>query len=282
MKKNLVAAALIACIVLKSITLSAQEKPAEAPAKAPAAQGEAMMALAKAAQNPVADMNSVPIQFNWTSGGIYGNQTQSTTNIQPVLPLPLTKNLNIVSRTIIPVVTIPVSANERVGGIADIQEQLFISPNNTKPGKLIWGLGPIASFPTATNPLIATGQFAVGPTAVLLAMPGKFVLGLLANQLWRIAGSTSTTAISAFFTQPFINYNLKKGWSLACAPAITSNWSAPSGQQWTIPVGMGVSKITFVGKQPLNISLQYYHNAVRPDNAGADMVRMQCTFLFPR
>jgi hypothetical protein len=262
-------------------TLTAQEKK-EPPKMPPPGSPEAeLLELAKASQNPVADMNTIPIQFNWFSGGgLPGSQTLSQTLIQPVLPLPLNKDFNIVSRTVVPVMAVPTSNGEKQKGIADIQEQIFLSPSHAKG--LIWGFGPIFSLPTSTVSVISTGQFALGPNAVLLVTPGKFVLGAVINQMWRIGGSTSTTAINQFYTQPFINYNFRLGWSVSFAPAITANWSAPSGQQWTVPLGAGVSKITVVGKQPINLSFQYYHNVERPDNAGADQVRMVVAFLFPR
>ncbi|WP_264563752.1 hypothetical protein [Flavobacterium sp. N3904] len=262
-------------IVFGGTTLFAQE---EKPT--PTVAQQEMMALAKASQNPVADMNTIPVQFNWISGGGLGKETLSQTLIQPVLPLPLTENWNIVSRTIVPVMNIPAAGGERLHGIGDIQEQIYFSPS--KPKSLIWAVGPVLSLPTATIEEISTGQFAIGPSVVLLAMPGKFVLGGVANQMWRFSGNDTTTAINSLFVQPFINYNFKLGWSISTAPSITANWAAASDQQWTVPVGMGVSKITMIGGQPLNISLQYYHNAVRPDNAGADQVRMVVAFLFPR
>jgi hypothetical protein len=271
--------ALTACILLISVSLFAQEKesPKEPPPGSPQAE---LLNLAKASQNPVADMNTIPVQFNWFTGGAYGNQTMSQTLIQPVLPLPINKDWNVVSRTVVPVVSIPTPTEGKLSGIADIQEQLYFSPKNSKG--LIWGFGPIFSLPTTTVAPIATGQFAAGPTGVLLAMPGKFVTGIIMNQMWRIAGSSSTTAINQFYTQPFVNYNLKLGWSFSFAPVITANWSAPSGQQWTVPIGLGISKIAVVGKQPLNLSAQYYHNMVRPDNAGTDQVRMVVALLFPK
>lgn len=235
--------------------------------------------LARASQNPVAAMNSIPVQFNWTTGGGLGDATQSVTNIQPVLPLTLNKEYNLLSRTIVPIVNLPAGGTDRIKGIADIQQQVYLTPS--KPGSVIWGVGPIFSFPTATNPALETGQFALGPAFVVLTMPGRWVLGAVVNNLWRIAGSSSTTAINAFFVQPFINYNLSRGWALSTAPSITANWNAPSGQQWTVPIGLGVSKITRVGSQAMNVSLQYYHNVARPDAAGADLVRMVVTLLFP-
>lgn len=259
-----------------SISILAQEEGA----KTPTSRQEAMMELAKASQNPVADMNTIPFQFNWYTGGGLGNESMSVTNIQPVLPLPLNAEWNLVSRTIVPVVNVPGANGERLKGIADIQEQIFLSPS--KPKNVIWGVGPVLSLPTSTVSELSTGQFAIGPSAVILVMPGKFVLGGVVNNMWRFAGNDQTTAINTFFAQPFVNYNLKLGWSLSTSPAITANWAAPSDQQWTVPVGMGVSKIAMVGNQPLSVSLQYYHNAIRPDASGADQIRMQVSFLFPR
>jgi len=262
-------------------SLFAQETK-EAPKAPPGGSPQAeMMALAKASQNPVANMTTIPFQFNWFSGGgIPGAQTLSQTLIQPVLPLPLNKDFNIVSRTIVPVVSIPIQNGGKQQGIGDIQEQVYFSPSASKG--LIWAFGPVFSLPAATNSAIVTGQFAAGPSLVLLGMPGKFVIGGVANQMWRFAGNNSTTAINSFYVQPFINYNFNLGWSISTAPSISANWSAASGQQWTVPIGMGVSKITLVGKQPISISFQYYHNAVRPDNVGSDQVRMAVAFLFPK
>jgi hypothetical protein len=254
--------------------LAAQGDESEAGMKAKATE------LAKAAQNPVANMNSVPIQFNWTTGGGLGDETQSVVNVQPVLPLQIDEKWNLISRTIVPFVSVPAGGTERIKGIGDIQEQLYLTPMKSKG--LVWGLGPVFSFPTSTNAAISTGQYAVGPTVVVLKMGKKWVYGGVANQLWRIAGSTETDAINSFFVQPFINYNLKRGWAISTAPGITANWDAPSGQQWTVPLGIGVSKITVVGKQPMNIVMQYYANVVRPDNAGSSLIRMQVSLLYPK
>jgi hypothetical protein len=277
--KKIIVFLVTGCFLINA-SLYAQEK--EAPkAPPPGSQQAELMELAKASQNPVADMITIPFQFNWFSGGgLPANQTLSQTLIQPVLPLPINKDFNVVSRTIVPVMSIPTESGGKMQGIADIQEQIYFSPRAAKG--LIWGFGPVLSFPTATVSALATGQFAAGPTLVLLGMPGRFVVGCVANQMWRIAGSTSTQTINSFFVQPFINYNFKLGWSVSTAPSITANWSATSGQQWTVPIGIGIGKIAAIGSQPISLGLQYYHNAVRPDNAGADQVRMVFALLFPK
>jgi hypothetical protein len=279
MKNIFLSFVIIAFLFIQAFKVNAQEKPSVEPS-ATAAGENPMLELAKASQNPVADMNSIPFQFNWYTGGGLGDNTMMQTLIQPVLPLALSKNWNIVSRTIVPLISAPAPDGTRAKGLGDIQEQIFFS--NTKKHKVITGFGPVFSFPTSTNEAWSTGQFAVGPTAVALMITKKWVFGAIANNLWRFAGSESTTPINAFFVQPFVNYNFKRGWTVMTAPSITSDWSAESGQQWTVPLGVGVSKITLVGKQPLSIVLQYYHNVVHPDNAGADQVRIAVAFLFPR
>ena len=238
--------------------------------------------LAKATQNPVADLTTVPVQFNFTSGGDLGERTQSLHNVQPVFPLPLSESWNLIARTIVPFLDIPLpdSAGSRENGIGDIQAQLFFTP--AKTGAIIWGLGPVISFPTATNDAAATGEFALGPTAVVLKNVGPWVLGGLANNLWHIGGDGTNPDINAFTLQPFINYNLARGWSLSTSPIITANWSAPHGEEWTVPMGLGVAKVSTIGKQAVNLGLQYYNNVERPSGTGEHQTRFVFALLFPR
>jgi hypothetical protein len=271
---------LLLLLLLTSGVIFAQEQKTNgAETSDEAAKEAAVMALAKATQNPVADMSTVPVQFNYYTGGGLGHETMSITNVQPVLPLKINENWNLIFRTIVPIVSLPSAGDERIKGIADIQEQIFLSPMKTK--KVVWGFGPTISLPTATAAPLSTGQFAMGPSVVALAMPGKWVVGAVVNNLWKIAGNDDTTPINSFFAQPFINYNLKLGWSISTSPAITANWQAESGDQWTVPIGLGISKVAKVGNQPISILMQYYHNAIRPDTAGEDQVRLQVAFLFP-
>jgi len=236
--------------------------------------------LAKATQNPIADLTSIPVQFNFYSGGDLGTQTQTVTNLQPVMPLPINDKWNVIARTVIPFVSVPLPGGERSYGIADIQEQLFLTP--TKTGGLVWGVGAVASLPTATNAAVSTGQTALGPAGVALKTTGPWVVGALANNIWRVMGEDpSGGGINQFFLQPFINFNFKRGWALSAAPAITADWNAPSGEQWTVPVGMGISKVTRIGNRPVSVLLQYYHLAERPPGTPDTNWRMQINFLFP-
>jgi hypothetical protein len=243
--------------------------------------------LSKASQNPVADLISLPLQYNYFTAGGLGENSQMVLNVQPVLPLPIGERWLVVSRTIVPFVSIPIAnniANDivnelRTGGTADMQEQAYFTKR--KPGKVTWGVGPVFSFPTATNRLLRTGQWGLGPAAVALVMPGPWVIGVLANNLWRIGGQAHNQVLNAFTMQPFINLNLPLAWSIQAAPIITANWSAPAGEKWTVPVGVGVGKDTHIGDQPMSFSMQYYHNTNHPRLAGAEEMRFVTAFLWP-
>lgn len=235
--------------------------------------------LAKASQNPVANMVSLPLQYNYYTNGGLGTQSELVLNVQPVVPLPIGERWLIVSRTIVPFTNLPLTNTTRATGIADIQEQAYFTAAH--PGKFTWALGPVFSFPTATNPLLETGQWGLGPTAVALVMPGPWVIGVLVNNIWRIGGAAHGQVLNTFTTQPFINFNMPNAWAIATAPLITSNWSAPEGQRWTVPIGLGVTKITHVGDQPLNLLMEYYHNVKHPDLAGSEQLRLEVAFLWP-
>ena len=237
-------------------------------------------------------MVSLPLQYNYYANGGLGTASEMVLNVQPVLPLPIGKNWLVVSRTIVPFVSTPVPdlgigggntisqlARPQLGGIADIQEQAYVT--SAKPGKWTWAVGPILSFPTATNRLTRTGQWGLGPTAVALTMPGPWVIGTLVNNVWRIGGSSNGHDLNTFTLQPFVNYNLPHAWAISTAPLITSDWSSRPGNRWTVPIGAGVSKIAHVGDQPLNFILQYYHNVSHPDLAGSNQIRMEVAALWP-
>jgi hypothetical protein len=258
----------IAALTLISTTAHGQEQP-------PSDASD----LAKKTQNPVSDLTSLPFQFNFYSGGGLGKQTQMVLNFQPVIPIKTVTGYNIIARTIVPFVSIPTGSGTTSSGIGDIQEQLFLSP--AKPGKIIWGIGPVLSFPTATNQLLATGDFAAGPAVVALATPGPWVIGVLVTQLWTYAGPGGSTQVNAFSLQYLVNYNFGIGWSISSSPLIGANFSAPSGQQWTVPWGLGISKVTAIGSRPVSLALQYYNNVIAPPGAGRNQVRMQFTLLYP-
>jgi len=288
-RRVLVVAALGFMLIAVATNVSYAQQPETDSARADR-HAKAEASLAKQSQNPVANMVSLPLQYNYYTAGGLGSASEMVLNVQPVLPLPIGKNWLIVSRTIVPFVSIPVPVGGLVGttspvvtpqfgGVADIQEQAYFT--SSKPGKFTWAVGPVFSFPTATNRLARTGQWGLGPTAVGLVMPGPWVIGALVNNIWRIGGEANGHVLNAFTLQPFINYNLPHAWAISTAPLISSDWSAREGQRWTVPIGLGVSKIMHVVEQPLNLQLEYYHNVEHPRLAGSEQLRLSVAALWP-
>jgi hypothetical protein len=123
----------------------------------------------------------------------------------------------------------------------------------------------------------------MGPAAVVLTMQGPWVLGVLANQQWSVAGDSARRGVSQLLIQPFVNYNLPDGFYLTSSPVITANWMADSGNQWTVPLGGGFGKLWRVGKVGLsvNTNLSAYYNLEKPQDAADWSLRFQVQVLLP-
>lgn len=264
--------AALACLgMLVAPTAAAQEEPPE-------------QNLAKDIQNPVANLISVPLQDNIDLGVDPGDRVRNTLNIQPVIPVTLTERFNLISRIILPVLYQPDLADGSGGtfGLGDTSATFFVAPS--KPGALIWGVGPALLLPTATDEVLGTGKWSIGPSVVALVQPEPWSFGVLANQVWSVFGDDDRGSVNQLLVQYFVTYNLPDGWYVTSAPIITANWEAPSGDQWTVPFGAGAGKLFKAGRLPLNGSLSAYYNAVRPDSPGAAdwQLRVQLAFLFPK
>ena len=237
--------------------------------------------LAKATQNPLASMISLPFQNNTNFGIGPDDETQNILNIQPVWPFSLNDNWNLVTRTILPVISQPgvlTDGEGRVNGLGDTTFTGWLSPAN--PGKWIWGVGAAFLIPTATDDALGSDKWGAGPTIVLLTTPGKWVVGSLFSNVWSFAGSGDQD-VNLFTWQYFINYNLSDGWYLTSAPVITANWEASSGEKWTVPFGAGGGKVFVAGKQPMKLQVQAYVNAVAPAGAPDWTLQIQYVLLFP-
>lgn len=237
--------------------------------------------LAQAAQNPIANMISLPLQNNINTGIGPDDETQNILNLQPVWPATLNDDWIVITRTIIPIISQPdVLTNKgRVNGLGDTTFSAYLSPANI--GSLIWGVGPIFLLPTATDDTLGADKWGTGASVVLLSMPGNWVLGSLISNVWSVGGS-GTQDVNLFTWQYFINYNLPDSWYLTSAPIITANWEADSGNRWTIPIGGGMGKIFRIGKQPVNAQVSAYKNIETPEFGADWQIRLQLQFLFPK
>jgi opacity protein-like surface antigen len=236
--------------------------------------------LATKSQNPIADLVSVPFQNNTTfNSGRFG-RAQNVLNIQPVVPLYLNADWNVISRTIIPVISQPDPlVDSSTNGIGDTTQEFFLTP--THPGPLIWGIGPVFTMPSATDIILGSGKVLAGPAIVALITPPHWVIGVVANNQWSIGGDPTRKSVNVFNSQPFINYNMPEGWFLTSSPIITADWNAAPGQQWTVPLGGGFGRVFKIGDQPVSAQVQGFYNAVRPSNTGGFTLRGELSLLFP-
>src|SRR5271157_6356268 len=293
-KRQGLALGVVTVFFLSAATLFAQDTPV-GPAGTQVATEETPAAatnadeLRKAAQNPIASLISVPFQDNWNFGIGPDNRVQNVLNIQPVIPFSVSKDWNLITRWITPIVYQPLPVpqppgppNQQTGvfGMGDINPSFFLSP---KKSKVIWGVGPTFVFPTATNTTyLGQGKLSMGPTVVALVQPPHWTIGALANNYWSVAGHSDRDkpAVNQFLLQWFVNYNMKKGWYLTSGPIITANWRATNNNVWIVPFGGGAGKIMKLGFQPMNITAQFYGNAVHPPGASPWTMKVQIALLF--
>jgi len=234
--------------------------------------------LAKLAQNPVGNLISVPFQNNTNFNVGPLNGTQNILNIQPVIPIEVNKDWNVITRTILPLVWQPAfqPGEGDSFGLGDMQLSAFLSPSQPGPGGLIWGAGAIVQMPTDTNGL-GNKNWGLGPTAVVLKLEqgNPWVYGALVNNVWSLSSGGRGGSYNNFLLQPFVNYNFPGGLYVNTAPIITANWDVENSQRWTVPLGLGVGKIFHLGKLPMNTQLGAYYNVVHPDNGAQWQLRFQ-------
>ena len=256
--------------------------------------------LAKQSQNPLGAMISLPFENNLLFNIGPSEKTGYALNFKPVLPVRL-GDWNMINRFVVPVIysggqDVPATVAPDVDlgygsinfdkvtgsafGLGDITWQPFFGP--AEPGKVIWGVAPVLVMPTATEDRYASDKWSAGVGAVALTMPGKWVIGMLTQNVWSFAGKSSAPDVNKFIFQYFVNYNLDGGWYLSTTPIITANWEAPSSDRWTVPFGGGVGRLVRFGNQPVDFKLAAYWNAERPTYAPDWSLQFTVKFLFPK
>lgn len=238
--------------------------------------------LAKQLSNPIASLISVPLQsnFEW-GGGVDGDGFAYTMNIQPVIPISISDDWNLISRTILPIAyrdyLPPPDGN--TFGLGDITQSLFFSPKAPGPGGLIWGVGPVFLLPTATDDFLGTGKFGTGPTAVALKQTGPWTVGVLANHIWSVAGEDDREDVNQTYLQPFVSYGLGHGRTILLNAESSYDWVA---EQWTVPINLGVSQVFKVGDQAMSFQVGGKYYAEAPEGGPDWGIRTTLTLLFPK
>lgn len=271
---NLLSKSLVACIFVCTANFASAQGSGEG--------SSGGSDLAKKLSNPVADLISVPFQYNYNDGyGPNGQGQQSYINVQPVIPISISPTWNVISRTIVPIVhqdgLVPGAGSQT--GLGNTIQSFFFSPKAPTNAGLVWGVGPVAQIPTATNG-IAPNQWGLGVTGVALKQSGPWTAGALANHIWSVTGDDRYGKMSATYLQPFLSYTTDKATSYTINTESTYDWES---SQWSVPINLSVAQVVKLGKQPVQLSLgaRYWAESPKdgPEGWGA---RFQFTFLFPK
>lgn len=241
--------------------------------------------LAQQLSNPVADLISVPFQFNYDGRiGPGDDGRRATLNIQPVIPIRLNPEWSLISRTILPIISEwdIAPGTDHQFGLGDTIQSLFLSPRAPGPGGIVWGIGPVALLPTATDDVLGTGRWELGPAAVVLRQSGPWTVGVLANHVWSAGGGTRsvTDNVSSTFMQPFIAYTTADAWTFTLQSETSYSWA---NDKLTVPINAVVAKLVKIGDQRVSlfVGARYYAFSSEAGPKGFGL-RTGTPLLFPK
>ena len=236
--------------------------------------------LAKKTQNPISDLISVPFEYTYGHDFARDDRAQNVLNVKPVYPMELEGDFNMITRTIMPFISQPeLTRGGRNHGLGDLQFTAWLTP---KKSDVLWGFGPVALFPTASDDELGTGKISIGPSAVIVAMNGPWVVGGLAQNLFSVAGDGGRRGVNQMLIQPFMNYNMGDGWYLVSTPIVTANWKADGSDVWTLPIGGGIGRVVEFDGSPINLRTQAFYNVAKPKVGPRWSLQFQVQLLFPK
>jgi hypothetical protein len=267
-------------LLLPTHSFAAETATAPPAGDVPAAADQAAE-LAKKLSNPIAALTSVPFQNNFDFGaGPDGDGFQYKLNFQPVVPISLSEGWNVISRTIVPYVyQEDVIGSSSQSGLSDTVQSLFFSPTAPTRSGWIWGAGPVFLIPTASDDLLGSEKFGVGPTAVVLKQEKGWTYGALANHIWSVAGEDNRADVSATFLQPFVAFTTKRQTTFTLNTESTYDWE---NSQWTVPINVMAAQLVKIGKLPVQFQAGVRCYAEKPANGSDWGLRFTVVLLFPK
>ena len=202
--------------------------------------------------------------------------------IKPNFPVVLNEDWSLINRILLPVFSVPSvrPGGSRTAGLGDIQYSIFLSPTTTR--KLVWGLGPTVQFPSATDDLLGSGKWVMGPAAIIVATPRRSVVGLVVQNLWSVAGDSTNPDVNLLLMRLLANVNVPKGWFITSKPNISANWEAEKDQRWLVAAGGGVGKVFRVGNVGISLETEFFGYPVKPDGGPIWTARLDLKLLFLR
>lgn len=238
--------------------------------------------IAKKLNNPIADLVSVPFQFNFDHNiGPMNEAERWSLNIQPVIPVSISPDWNVVSRTIVPIIGLnDVPPGNEESGLGDIFQSFFFSPKEPTATGWIWGVGPALLFPSASDELLGAEKWAAGPTAVFLRQDSGWTYGALSNHVWSYAGEDDREDVSATFLQPFLAFTTKTFTTLTINTESTYDWQQ---ENWSAPVNLLATQLFKIGNQPMSIQIGARYWIDSPDSGPEGWgFRIAYTLVIPK
>lgn len=290
MKMKLILSVTCMVVVLFATSLWA----ADAPVTKDEAQGESLNEVNKQLTNPVSSLWSISFQQNnyiLDMGPGRNGRWNSNLIFQPVLPVALTENWNLITR---PVMTLfnsvphPDRNNptgiDRTTGFGDIVLMEMISPSPKLVGNWLLGLGPTFIFPMASSNYTGQGKYQVGPAVLMGYLSEKWILGAFVQNWQSFGGSGNRPNTNQMNFQPIAAYFLPNAWSIGYSGNILANWKADkAGDVWTIPIGLGVSKVVKFGPLPVKLGLAGQYMIHHPDTGGQKWnIQLNVTPVIPK
>jgi hypothetical protein len=238
--------------------------------------------LARKMQNPVSDRISFSLENNFQFGVGLNDDFQNLLRVKSLYSFNIGKDFNLINRTILPLIDQPelTPGVDDEFGLGDINTTFFLMPRTFK--NFIWGIGPIISLPTATDEVLGTEKWGLGPSAAVVSTPGRWVYGAVVNNIWSVAGDSNRKDVNAMALQPFIYYNFPSRWYVVTSPIIRAVWKAERDERWVVPIGGGVGKVFKVGNQSMNAFVQGFYNIEKPNLVADWSLQLQIQFLYPK
>jgi hypothetical protein len=293
MKQRVWMMALLGSVLFASPT-AAEEVAAPQQAAEGDQSAQSLSEVNKKLSNPVSEIWSLVIQQN--TGRVdpgHGENPRWSSNLifQPVLPVAITDDWNLITRPVIPLFASqphPEVGNpsrpDRSTAFGDTTLLQLISPGPKLAGDWLLGVGPSWIFPTAASDFTGQGKWQVGPGAVVGYLSDKWILGALVQNWWSFAGEGGRADTNGMNLQPIAAWFLPNGWSVGYSGNILANWESDRGRNtWTVPVGAAVSKVQKFGRLPVKFSLGLQWFPVQPENYGQDWnIQLQIVPVIPK
>jgi hypothetical protein len=269
---------LLAVLTLALAASAAAEQQPPADADAGAAPQADLGAINKQLTNPVSSLWSITFQQNnFRIDPGLGQEERWSSNLlfQPVLPIGITEEWNLVTR---PVVPLFVSQPHPEGGdptdvgrstnFGDITLMQLVSPGPQLAGGWLLGLGPSWIFPSAGSNWTGSGRWQLGPAALAGYLSDKWILGALLQNWWSFAGPDSRASVRSMNLQPIASYFLPDAWSIGYSGNILANWNNAGSDTFTVPIGVSIAKVVKLGKLPVRFALGGQWMPIQPDAYG--------------